>query len=286
MRSNAGVLFPPLTKGGEGGFFRGVNPPQSPFFKGGGSSSRVFKNCAKSNFWLIVFLAIFSSLAFAEPKFPALTGRVVDAANVLNSSEQQQLETQLAAFEQASGIQLVVATLPDLQGYEIEEYGYQLGRAWGIGQHDKNNGVLLIVAQAERKVRIEVGYGLEGTLTDALSANIINSVITPQFKTGQFADGIEQGAQAIMQALRGEYQPRAARSDRRGHVSGTLFWLLLFGVATIFLRGIGGGGFGGGYGGRGIFYPGGFGGGGFGGGGGGFSGGGGGFGGGGASGGW
>ncbi|HET8710310.1 MAG TPA: TPM domain-containing protein, partial [Spongiibacteraceae bacterium] len=163
---------------------------------------------------------------------------------------------------------------------------YQLGRAWGIGEKGKNNGVLLIVAQAERKVRIEVGYGLEGTLTDALSANIINTVIVPQFRTGQFATGVEQGAQAIMQVLRGEYQPRAARNDQRGHVGGMVFWLLLFGVAVIFLRGIGGGGFGGGYGGRGMYYPGGFGGGGFGGGGGGFSGGGGSFGGGGASGGW
>ena len=89
-------------------------------------------------------------------------------ANLLNAGEQQQLNAQLDAFETASGIQLVVVTLPNLQGYEIEEFGYQLGRAWGIGQRGKNNGVLLIVAQAERKVRIEVGYGLEGALTDAL----------------------------------------------------------------------------------------------------------------------
>jgi uncharacterized protein len=241
---------------------------------------------AKLNILLTILFCIFSGLVFAEPKFPPLTGRVVDAANMLDAAERQQLESQLAAFEQASGIQLVVATLPDLQGYEIEEYGYQLGRAWGIGQRDKNNGVLLIVAQAERKVRIEVGYGLEGALTDALSSNIINTIIVPQFKTGQFAAGIEQGAQAIMQALRGEYQPRIANNDGQGHLSGMLFWLLLFGVVVIFLGGMGGGGFGGGYGRRGIFYPIGMGGGGFGGGGGGFSGGGGSFGGGGASGNW
>ncbi len=237
-------------------------------------------------FVLAIVFGLFSIFVSAEPKFPPLTGRVVDAANLLDSAERQQLEARLAAFEQASSIQLVVVTLPDLQGYEIADYGYQLGRAWGIGEKGKNNGVLLIVAQAERKVRIEVGYGLEGTLTDALSANIINTVIVPQFRTGQFATGVEQGAQAIMQVLRGEYQPRAARNDQRGHVGGMVFWLLLFGVAVIFLRGIGGGGFGGGYGGRGMYYPGGFGGGGFGGGGGGFSGGGGSFGGGGASGGW
>ena len=239
---------------------------------------------AKLNIFFAFVFFIFSAFSFAEPKFPPLTGRVVDAANMLDANAQQQLDAQLAAFEQASGIQLVVATLPDLQGYEIEEYGYQLARAWSIGQRDKNNGVLLIVAKAERKVRIEVGYGLEGALTDALSSNIIYSVIAPQFKIGQFAAGIEQGAQAIMQALRGEYQPRAARSNERGHVGGMLFWLLLFGIAVIFLRGLGGGGgFGGGR--RGGFYPIGMGGGGgFGGGG--FSGGGGSFGGGGASGNW
>lgn len=240
-----------------------------------------------SNALLALLLSFISAFVFAEPKFPPLTGRVVDAAGMLDSSVQR-IDAQLAAFEQASGIQLVVVTLPDLQGYAIEEYGYQLGRAWGIGQGDKNNGVLLIVAKAERKVRIEVGYGLEGTLTDALTSNIIYTVIAPQFKTGQFADGIEQGAQAIMQALRGEYQPRPQRSDSQRPIGGMLFWLLLFGVAVIFISGIGGGG-GGGFGRRGIFLPGvlgGMGGGGGGGGGGGFSGGGGSFGGGGASGDW
>jgi uncharacterized protein len=276
--------FPPLGKGGEGGFSAQI-PLNPPLIKGGGDRSSIFKLHPKLNILLTILFCIFSGLVFAEPKFPPLTGRVVDAANMLDAAERQQLESQLAAFERASGIQLVVATLPDLQGYEIEEYSYQLGRAWGIGQRDKNNGVLLIVAQAERKVRIEVGYGLEGTLTDALSSNIINTIIVPQFKTGQFAAGIEQGAQAIMQALRGEYQPRIANNDRQGHLSGMLFWLLLFGVVVIFLGGMGGGGFGGGYGRRGIFYPIGMGGGGFGGGGG-FSGGGGSFGGGGASGNW
>ncbi len=240
---------------------------------------------------LLIIFSFFSSFVCAEPQFPALTGRVVDTAKMLNTSEQQQLEAKLTAFDEASGIQLVVATLPDLQGYAIEEYGNQLFRHWGIGQRDKNNGVLLIVSKAERKLRIEVGYGLEGTLTDALSANIIYTVIAPQFKTGQIAAGLEQGAQAIMEVLRGEYQPREMRSRKQQPVGGMLFWLLMFGVAVIFLRGLGGGG-GGGFGnsgGRGVFYPGGLGGGGLGGGGfggGGFGGGGGSSGGGGASGGW
>lgn len=247
----------------------------------------LIKGGLRGIFLLLFFLCTFSSTTFADPKFPPLTGRVVDQAELLSGAEQQQLSAQLAAFEQASGIQLVVATLADLQGYEIEEFGYQLGRAWGIGQKDKNNGVLLIVAQAERKVRIEVGYGLEGTLTDALSANIINTVIVPPFKRGQFDVGIEQGAVAIMQALKGEYQPQPARTPNTGHLpGGAIGWLMLMFIAMMFLRSFGGPGGGFGRRGGGMFFPGGFGGGGFGGGGGGFSGGGGGFGGGGASGNW
>lgn len=231
---------------------------------------------------LLLPLLLWCATALAEPQFPPLSGRVIDGAGLLDGAAVGRLQGRLAEFERASGIQLVVATVPDLQGYTIEEFGYQLGRHWGIGQKDVNNGVLLIVAQAERKVRIEVGYGLEGTLTDALSASIIQSIIVPRFKAGQFEDGIEQGATAIMQALRGEYQPRRpAEQTSRG---GLLILLIMF-MAVMFLRSFGGGPGGFGRGGRGMIFPGGFGGGGFGGGGG-FSGGGGGFGGGGASGNW
>ncbi len=140
-----------------------------------------------------------------------------------------------------------------------EDFGYQLGRYWGIGQKDKNNGALLIVAQAERKVRIEVGYGLEGALTDALSANIVNAVIVPQFKRGQFAAGIEQGTQAVMAALKGEYQPQPVQSKRSAR-GGSMIWFLLVFVGMMFFRSFGGPG--GGFGGRrGLFIPGGFGGG-------------------------
>ncbi len=241
--------------------------------------------------WLKGWLALVLSLAFASgvwaaaPQFPTLSGPVVDGANLLGADARAQLATQLTQFQKASGMQLVVVTLPNLQGYPIEDFGYQLGRAWGIGQKDKNNGVLLIVAQSEHRVRIEVGYGLEGTLTDALCANIIQTVMLPRFKTGQFPDGIEQGVQAIQAALRGEYQsaapPEGANQHSRG--MGLLIFMLMLG-AVIFLRSLGGPG--GGMGGRrGLFLPGLFLGGGFGGGGG-FSGGGGSFGGGGASGGW
>jgi uncharacterized protein len=104
----------------------------------------------------------------AAPSFPPLTGRVVDAANVLSAQAKGELTQKLAALETKTARQLVVVTLPSLQGYEIEDYGYQLGRAWGIGQKSSNNGALFIVVPPERRVRIEVGYGLEPILTDAL----------------------------------------------------------------------------------------------------------------------
>src|SRR5579862_2174307 len=136
---------------------------------------------------LLLLLLILASPALASgPKFPPLTGRVVDDAGVLDASTQSRLTDMLAAHERATGEQVVVVTLASLQGFSIEDFGYQLGRYWGIGQRGKNNGVLLIVAPKERKVRIEVGYGLEGTLTDATSRWIIENDILPSFKRDDF----------------------------------------------------------------------------------------------------
>jgi uncharacterized protein len=158
--------------------------------------------------WLLLALALAAAVArAATPDFPALTGRVVDAAGLLSERDEAELDAALARFEQASGDQLVVATLPSLQGLPIEDFGYQLGRHWGIGQAGKDNGALLIVAPEERAVRIEVGYGLEGELTDALSRTIIESRILPRFRQGDFAAGIKAGVAAMIGALGGSYDP-------------------------------------------------------------------------------
>src|ERR1700759_4620969 len=116
----------------------------------------------------VAFLVLLTP-AWAAPKFPVLTGRVVDDAHILSDTTTADLNRKLAALESATSRQMVVVTLPSLQGYEISDYGYQLGRAWGIGQGKLNNGLLLIVAPKERRVRIEVGYGLEPIVTDAFS---------------------------------------------------------------------------------------------------------------------
>jgi uncharacterized protein len=168
---------------------------------------------------ILLTLIVFSATAFAQSlTFPALTGRVVDEAGLLDAAARAQLEQTLVELEAKTTDQLVVVTLKSLQGTSIEDYGYQLGRHWQIGQKDKNNGVLLIVAPNERKVRIEVGYGLEGTLTDAISSFIVQNSILPRFKAGDFAGGIRRGVEDIVQVLSGdaeEYRERANTSAER-----------------------------------------------------------------------
>src|ERR1700719_595428 len=136
--------------------------------------------------------------------FPPLTGRVVDQAGVMSADSRSAVEAKLKDLEDKSGIQLVVATVKSLQGSDIETYTNQLFRFWKLGQAQKNNGVLLLVAPAEHKVRIEVGYGLEGTLTDALSSVIISSAIVPRFKAGDFSGGISRGVDGIISVLSGD----------------------------------------------------------------------------------
>lgn len=163
----------------------------------------------------VAWLCLIGAGAAQTLSFPTLTGRVVDEASVLDATARATLIEALAGLESKTTDQLVVVTLKSLQGTSIEDYGYQLGRRWQIGQKDKNNGVLLIVAPNERKVRIDVGYGLEGTLTDAISKFIIENSILPRFKVGDFSGGIKRGVEDIVQVLSGdaeEWQRRAAQS--------------------------------------------------------------------------
>jgi uncharacterized protein len=234
--------------------------------------------------------------AFAALTFPALNGRrVVDDAHVLSPETQAALTAKLAALEQKNGDQLVVVTLHSLQDQTIEDYGYQLGRAWGIGEKGRNNGALFIIAPLEHKVRIEVGYGLEPVMTDALSGVILQTTVLPKFRTGDVEGGVVAGTDAIIEQLgldpataRAKAQSAESRPVHTTHPIPVIFIILLvfFVISAVFRRGGGGGlwalpflfmGGGGGF--RG-------GGGGDGGGGGGFSGGGGSFGGGGSSGSW
>ena len=197
-------------------------------------------------------LALPPQMAEAAPKFPALTGRVVDDAHILSDQTKIDLDQKLAGLEAQTSRQLVVVTLASLQGYEISDYGYQLGRAWGIGQAKLNNGVLFIVAPNEHKVRIEVGYGLEPILTDALSELIIQQAVLPHFRAGDFNGGTEAGAAALIQQLsldRSAAEARAAAAEQQAqHRDGggatpfSILIIILF-VAIAFSRIFGGFGF-------------------------------------------
>lgn len=255
---------------------------------------------------LITFaLAWIATAALADPKFPDHGGkRVVDQANILTPATEQDLELRLKGLEDTTTDQMLVVTVDSLQGYEIEEYGYKLGRHWGVGQSGKvkastgetykDNGLILLVAPNDRKVRIEVGYGLEPVMTDAMSSMIIQGDILPKFKAGDYNGGVAAGADAIIQQLsidRGVAIQKAQAAanvqpkQREGGLPiGVIIFIII--IFILFSRGwlpwfllgnvLGGGGGGG--------WSGGGGGGGFGGGG--FSGGGGSFGGGGSSGSW
>ena len=222
----------------------------------------------------------------SEPTFPPLTGRVVDQAELLSAPVEAQLTQMLAGHEQATTEQVVVVTVPDLQGRTIEEFGVQLGRTWGIGQKGEDNGALLIVAWDDRRMRIEVGYGLEDRLTDAQSSIIINQILAPAFRRGDFEGGIVAGTEAMIQVLGGDplrsATPVVGERPPAPLIGGLTFFFMIilfligggrggrgrFGRAVLAGALLGGMGRGGGMGG------------------GGFGGGGGGFGGGGASGGW
>jgi len=174
---------------------------------------------------LIAFLLLLLASPLAAQDFPQLSGRVVDAADILPADVEAEIDARSAAIEQQTGAQLVVATVPSLQGYEIEDYGYRLGRTWGIGQKREaggkgDNGVILIVAPNERKVRIEVGYGLEPILTDALSSVIIQRQILPSFREGDMAGGVSAGFEAIAKQVELPPDEAAANVQRATQEAG------------------------------------------------------------------
>jgi uncharacterized protein len=183
--------------------------------------------------------------------FPELTGRVVDQAGVLSPAAVGALETKLEELEARSGIQLVVATVGSLEGSEIEPYANQLFRTWQLGEAETDNGVLLLVAPNERRVRIEVGYGLEGTLTDALSKVIITNAIVPWFQRGDFTEGVVRGVDDIVTVLTtdsAEWEERPDLRLDRGTGDGPPDWLpmalmvgflVLFSVSPAFRRFVG-----------------------------------------------
>jgi uncharacterized protein len=155
----------------------------------------------KTSFLAAIAFVVFGAVAAAAPSFPALSGRVVDDAGILSQDSQSRIAAMSAALERKTGDQLVVATVKSLQGNDIATYGYQLGRYWKIGQKGKDNGILVTIAPNEHQVRIDVGYGLEGTLTDAQSALIVQNIVKPAFRRGDYDGGTLAAAASILQVM-------------------------------------------------------------------------------------
>ncbi len=150
-----------------------------------------------------IFILLLSLVSFclSDLSFPTLTGRVVDNANILSQSTKDNLQMILSSHEQKTTNQIVVATIKSLQGNSFEKYSLSLARHWGIGQKDKDNGVVLLIVPSEKKVRIEVGYGLEGVLTDAISHEIITDIIAPNFKNKDYDKGVLEAVQSIIKVI-------------------------------------------------------------------------------------
>ncbi len=187
----------------------------------------------------------------ATANFPALTGRVVDQAQALSAGARADLEGKLADLESKSGIQLVVATVSSLDGEEIEPYANELFRAWKLGEAKKNNGVLFLIAPKEHRVRIEVGYGLEGTLTDATSSLIIANAVAPRFKAGDYDGGVARGVDDIITVLTtdsSEWQkkPELRAEDDASFLDAVAPFLVLLFILFVFYITRHGGGSGGG----------------------------------------
>jgi len=188
---------------------------------------------------LSLFILLFSCSVCLAVEVPPLRSYVNDYASMLSPGMAQQLEGELAAFEQSDSTQIVVLTIPSLEGEVLEQYSIKVVEQWQIGHKGKDNGALLLVVKNDRKVRIESGRGLEGTLTDLTSGRIIRNEITPAFKQGDFDAGVARGVGAIMATVRGEYsaEPRDIRQGKKG--ASPIMTLLLFVlVASVFLGGI------------------------------------------------
>ncbi|MCP9461415.1 MAG: TPM domain-containing protein [Nitrospira sp.] len=185
----------------------------------------------------VLWPAFWVLLAAAVPALgldvPALTGRVVDPAHVLPASAKESIEAKLADHEAKTTNQVAVLILPSLEGESLEEFSHRAATTWQLGVKGTDNGVLLLIVMRERKIRIEVGYGLEGDLTDARSAQIIRNEIVPRFRAGDFAGGVSAGVDAILRTIEGTYQaPEQAIRPQEPDGIGSIGTAILVGIVV------------------------------------------------------
>lgn len=198
---------------------------------------------------LLLILALFSAQAQDIPQKPNPPRLVNDLANQLSPTEESQLEQKLVAYNDSTSSQIVIAIIPTIGDYPIADYAFKLGREWGVGQKDKDNGIVLLWAPKERKIFIATGYGLEGAIPDAIAKRIISQVITPRFKQNQFYQGLDEGVDMIFKYATGEYKADPKEDDSNGEsFPPILVFLVVFVIILIIIfrnrnnRGGGGGG--------------------------------------------
>lgn len=191
---------------------------------------------------LIFFLSFTSFIGFTQ-NFPAKPNKLAnDYTGTLNAQEISHLEQKLVAFDDSTSIQVAVVLIKSLDGYDISDYGYQLGRAWGIGGKDKNTGVLVLASIGDRKVTIQTGYGIEGVLPDAITKRIIENEIKPQFKTGNYFGGLNDATDAIISYTKGEYKNTKPKNVKDGNFPIGLIILIVIIIISLIGRGGKGGG--------------------------------------------
>lgn len=189
---------------------------------------------------IFLLLCLAFTAAFGQKEVPFLTGRVNDVAGVLSSNTIEELEQLLKAHEDSTTNQIAVLIINSLDGEILEQYSLKVAETWALGQKGKDNGVLLLVSLTDRKMRIEVGYGLEGDLTDALSSRIIRNEIAPYFRQENYDQGIKSGVEAIIAAIDGSYVASAASTENFADVNGEFMpWYLRIVVGLVFLIVIG-----------------------------------------------
>ena len=190
---------------------------------------------------LLAFLAVAPRAAApVELAVPKNDGWVTDLAGMLSPQQERELETLMESYKQGTTHEIALLTIPSLEGDDLEGFALRVGRAWGIGGKEKNNGALLLVSKADRKIRIEVGRGLEGNLTDSISGRIIRDVIAPEFKQGRFAAGLKAGVIAIHEAIGGNYGKIPAGTVKAVGGAGLITFIIIMIVIMSILRRIGG----------------------------------------------
>lgn len=202
-------------------------------------------------FFSIFFLLLVTAGAFSQQQFDVKellkprTGQkqlVNDFANILTADQKQALENKLVAFDDSTSTQIAVVIVPDLGGNDVGDFNTELGRAWGVGGKEFNNGVVLLISRDDHKLNIATGYGVEGALPDVTAGEIINSIIVPNFKGNDFYRGIDEGTDAIMQAVQGKYHTARVKSTGRGFSGGKIIMMIIIVIVFLAMSSRGGGG--------------------------------------------